>query len=73
MSGLFDAKPLKITCPKCSHKLEQPVRRLKNAPKLTCPSCGATITVKAEGLRKALKSADKGLADLKRSFSKLGK
>ena len=69
----FDANPIQMTCPKCEHKFEESVGRLKDDPALTCPGYGATILIKADGLRDGLEKAEKSLADLARSIGKLGR
>lgn len=73
MNDLFDSHPVEITCPECGHKIKELLGRLKNDAQLTCPGCQSSITVDAKGLRDGLESVDKSLADLKRSFAKLGK
>lgn len=71
--ALLDDATIDISCPKCSRKRTEKIRKLKTNPQLTCVGCGAAIQIKADELRKAIDKVDRSLADLKRSFDKIGK
>jgi uncharacterized Zn finger protein len=71
--GLLDDATIDISCPKCARKRKEKIGKLKTNPDLTCLGCGTVIQIKADELRQAIDQVDRSLADLKRSFSKIGK
>ncbi|MDM0003911.1 YnfU family zinc-binding protein [Variovorax sp. J22G73] len=76
MTGFLDNAEIEIPCPKCGKKSKQRLGRLNNNSSIRCGFCGTIIELKTDGpggLAQAKKSAEKSLADLKRSLGKLGR
>lgn len=69
----FDSTELVITCPNCKHKFKERIGRLKNNPTLPCAACRSEIVINADEIRKSIKSAEKSLADFKRSAGRMFK
>ena len=53
---MFEKETVEVTCPKCGHKSQENVGRLKSDG-YTCPECG--ITLDANQLAVALKEAER--------------
>jgi len=71
LSKLFGDKKLPLTCPKCGHKSQQSLARLKRKPDPSCPQCG--VVLDASQFRSELAKADKILDKFGKSLDKLGK
>lgn len=69
----LDDEPLGIDCPGCGKQLGISVGQAHREPNFTCPDCGAELTFDTTGLDTGLKQANDALADLDRTFGKLGK
>ena len=67
---MFEKETVEVTCPKCGHKSQENVGRLKSDG-YTCPEC-ATI-LDAKQLARALKEAEGGVEKLKGEIAKLKK
>ena len=65
---LVDAVTFPIECPKCGHKTDQPVSRLKSDPTLTCPSCSNVFKIESQGTGRQvadqLEELDRKMANL---------
>lgn len=72
LSDLISNASIEIECPKCGHKFEQTIGRLKSDPEMPCPGCGTSIQFQAEGLRTALDEVDDATAKFKRNIDNLG-
>ena len=67
---MFEKETVEVTCPKCGHKGQENVGRLKGDG-YTCPECGTTLD--ANQLAGALKEAEGGVEKLKGEIAKLKK
>lgn len=45
-----------IPCPKCGHKQNELVSRLRQNPQITCGGCGVTIAINGEQLDMLMKA-----------------
>jgi uncharacterized Zn finger protein len=73
MTGFLDNSPIELTCPSCSHKFTERLRKLKTNPKIPCAHCGTVIGIDANGLNAATKQIDKSIADLRKTLSDFNK
>lgn len=70
---MFDNATISIPCPSCGKESQKTIGWLKAHDHFTCTACDQTITLEKEQLLSGLKSAEKSLADFRRSLGKLGK
>ncbi|AQW28825.1 hypothetical protein ACKZDW_09075 [Ralstonia syzygii subsp. celebesensis] len=64
----LDDQSIELACPKCAHKFNETIGRLKNNPDITCGGCGATIHISADELRKTLEEVERSLEELRRQL-----
>ena len=67
---MFEKEAVEVACPKCGHKSEENVGRLKTDG-YTCPNCGDTRDP-AEFAR-AIKEVEDAIEKLKRHFARVKK
>lgn len=70
MASISEEVTFPLQCPKCGHKFEESVARLKNNPSIKCPSCGHEFEH-----RDQLSAGDAfdQIDDLSRAWDKLSK
>ena len=64
---MYEKEAVEITCPKCGHKSEESVGRLKTDG-YTCPACGYTCD--PSELARAIKEVEDSVEKLKREIAK---
>jgi ssDNA-binding Zn-finger/Zn-ribbon topoisomerase 1 len=64
---MFEKEAIEITCPKCGHKSEENVGRLKTDG-YTCPNCGYTCD--PIELARAVKEVEDSIEKLKKKIAK---
>jgi transcription initiation factor IIE alpha subunit len=64
---MFEKEAIEITCPKCDHKSEENVGRLKTDG-YTCPNCGYNCD--PNELARAIKEVEDSVEKLKRQIAR---
>ena len=64
---MFEKEAIEITCPKCGHKSEENVGRLKTDG-YTCPNCGYNRD--PSEFARAIKQVEDGVEKLKREIAR---
>jgi transposase-like protein len=67
---MFEKEAVEVACPRCGHKSEENVARLKTDG-YTCPNCGATRN--ATEFATAIKEVEDAVEKLKRQFARIKK
>lgn len=67
---MFEKEAVEVACPKCGHKSEENVGRLKTDG-YTCPNCGDTRD--AAEFARAIKEVEDAVEKLKREFARVKK
>jgi DNA-directed RNA polymerase subunit RPC12/RpoP len=67
---MFEKEAVEVACPKCGHKSEENVGRLKTDG-YTCPNCGDTRD--ATEFARAIKQVEDAVEKLKREFARVKK
>jgi len=70
---MFEKQTINIPCPECGHKTAKTVAWIKAHDKMTCGGCGREITVENDKFVAGLKEADKAVAKVRKSLSRIGK
>ena len=48
-----------ITCPKCSHKQNELISKLRTNPKVRCGGCGISIEIRGDDLDRLMKTLER--------------
>jgi DNA-directed RNA polymerase subunit RPC12/RpoP len=67
---MFEKEAVEVACPKCGHKSEENVGRLKTAG-YVCPNCGDTRD--AAEFARDIKQVEDAVEKLKRKFARVKK
>lgn len=54
---------IQTICPRCGHKTQQPIARLKSSDTLTCAVCGEIVENNPKAIAAAFKNVQKGLSE----------